>query len=376
MRHLTGKNPMRLLLRLPALVHLPALVRLPVLAGLFVFCLASALHAAPLPHIVVLATGGTIAGAADARSQAGYNAGKVSPEQLLAAVPGLDKVARISTEQIASIGSQDMNEEVWFKLAKQIGDLLAQDDVDGVVVTHGTDTMEETALFLDLVEPRGKPVVLTGSMRPSTATSADGPLNLLEAIMVAASPDARGRGTLVVLNDTIHGAVDVTKTSTTSVQTFRSPNVGALGHVSQNGVSFFRSAQEDEDDTIYKLPANPPLPAVAIIYAHAGMNPDVVKDAIEDGAKGLVLAGVGDGNASKATIEALAEAVKAGVVVVRSTRTGSGPVLRNIEIDDDSYGFATAHYLNPAKARVLLQVLLANNIADAAQVQKAYNSLP
>lgn len=343
------------------------------LAGIVMFCLASAVHAAPLPHIVVLATGGTIAGAADARSQAGYNAGQVSPEQLLAAVPGIDKVARISAEQVASIGSQDMNEEVWFKLARRIADLAAQDDVDGIVVTHGTDTMEETALFLDLVEPRQKPIVLVGSMRPSTALGADGPLNLLEAVMVAASPSARERGAMVVLNDTIHGAVDVTKTNTTDVQTFRSPNLGAIGHVSPNGVVFFRAPPEGA--TVYKLPSASPLPKVAIIYAHAGMDAGAVKAALDAGARGIVLAGVGDGNASQATIAALADAVKAGVVVVRSSRTGSGPVLRNIEVNDDTHGFVASRYLNPAKARVVLQVLLANGVTAPDQVQKAYDSL-
>lgn len=343
-----------------------------VLVGIVLLCFASAVHAAPLPHIVILATGGTIAGAADARSAAGYNAGAVSPEQLIAAVPGIEKVARISAEQVASIGSQDMNEEVWFKLARRIAELTAQSDVDGIVVTHGTDTMEETATLLQMVVPRGKPVVLVGSMRPSTALSADGPLNLLEATMVAAAPEARNRGVMVVLNDTIHGAADVTKTNTTAVETFHSPNRGAIGHVSLNGATFFLPPPPGA--VTYTLPAAPPLPKVAIVYAHAGMDAGVVKAALEGGARGIVLAGVGDGNASEATIAALAEAAKAGVAVVRSSRTGSGAVLRNIEVNDDSNGFTAARYLNPAKARVVLQVLLANGISAPDRVQEAYDA--
>ncbi|TCT03961.1 L-asparaginase [Aquabacter spiritensis] len=328
-----------------------------------------------MPRIVILATGGTIAGAADARSHAGYNAGQISAAQLVAAVPGLETLARIGTEQIAAIGSQDMNEAVWFKLAERIDALAAQGDVDGdvdgIVVTHGTDTMEETAFFLDLIVGTSKPVVLVGAMRPATAMSADGPLNLLEAVLVALSPEAAGRGPLVVLNDTIHGARDVTKTSTTEVQAFRSPNFGPAGFVSPNGVVFFRPAGPRAP--AYKLPPAPPLPRVAIIYAHAGMDATDVRAAVAAGAKGIVLAGVGDGNASRDAIAALADAVMQGVAVVRASRTGSGPVMRNIEVADDACGFAAAGFANPAKARVLLQVLLANGISSPEAVQTAFD---
>lgn len=341
------------------------------LACLFLLHLVSPAGAASLPHIVILATGGTIAGTADARSQAGYNAGQVSPEQLLAAVPQAKGLARISAEQVAAIGSQDMNDTVWFALALKAKTLLADPDVDGIIITHGTDTLEETALFLDLVLPHTKPVVVVGAMRPSTSLSADGPMNLFEAIKLATDPESAKRGTLVVLNDTIHGATDVTKTSTTSVQTFVSPNFGPAGHVTPNGVHFFRPPVPAPPPLA--LPAAPPLPRVAIIYAHAGMDAADIEAAVAGGAKGLVLAGVGDGNASKAAIAALAGAVKAGIPVVRSSRVGSGPVLRNIEVSDDTYGFVAAHFLNPAKARVLLQLLLANDVKDPAAVQAAFN---
>lgn len=326
-----------------------------------------------LPHLVVLTTGGTIAGAADPRSQSGYDAGKVSGASLVAAVPGLDRLARIDTEAVAAIGSQDMNDTVWFDLAARIKALAKDPSVDGILITHGTDTMEETALFLDLVTDTEKPVVLVGAMRPSTAISADGPANLYEAALVARDPAARGRGVLVVLNDTIHGAADVTKTSTTALDTFRSPNFGPVGSVSPNGVTFFGPPPPR---TVYPMPKQAPLPAVDILYARAGMDARPVAGMLAEGVKGIVLAGVGDGNASKEVIAALGDAVKKGVVVVRASRTGSGAVMRNIEIDDDKLGFVAAGYYNPAKARVLLQVLLADGVTNTAAVQKAFSAQP
>ena len=176
-----------------------------------------------LPTIVVLATGGTIAGAAASDVQAGYASGQVGVEQLLAAVPQARKLATLRGEQISNIGSQDMNDEVWLKLARRINELVAMPDVDGIVITHGTDTIEEPTYFLNLVVKSNKPVVLTASMRPSTALSADGPLNFFNAVAVAAGKDAVGGGVLVAINDWIHGARSLTKTSTTAVQAFLSP---------------------------------------------------------------------------------------------------------------------------------------------------------
>src|ERR1700756_244357 len=185
--------------------------------------LASAAQNRNLPNIVILATGGTIAGAAATGTQAAYTSGAVTIDAMLAAVPGIKDLANIKGEQISNVGSQDMTMDIMLTLAKRINALLAQNQVDGIVVTHGTDTMEETAYFLDLVVKSDKPVVLVGSMRPATAISADGPANLRDAVLTAASPGARGRGVLVVLNDTIHYARNVVKTNTTDVATFESP---------------------------------------------------------------------------------------------------------------------------------------------------------
>src|SRR5512144_2480005 len=192
-----------------------------------------------LPNVVVLATGGTIAGAAATDVQAGYTSGQVGVEQLLAAVPQAKKLANLRGEQISNIGSQDMSDEVWLKLGRRVNELVAQPDVAGVVITHGTDTIEETAYFLNLVVKSKKPVVLTAAMRPSTALSADGPLNFYNAVAVAANPDAAGRGVLVVINDWIHDAESLTKTSTTAVQTFMSPLRGLVGTVASGTTEYY-----------------------------------------------------------------------------------------------------------------------------------------
>jgi L-asparaginase len=324
-----------------------------------------------LAHVLVLATGGTIAGQASARAGNAYDAGKVSAADLVAGVAGLDKLAKISAEQISAIGSQDMNDKVWFALAARIRAAIDKKEADGIVITHGTDTLEETAFFLQSILDTDVPVVLVGSMRPSTAVGADGPANLYEAVEVAASPQSRGRGVLVVLNDVVHGARWAQKTNTTSVDTFRSPDAAPLGYVDTASVRFLQPAVATEKPKL-RLPDAAPLPRVEIIYAHANMDGGPVEDAVKRGAKGIVLAGVGDGNTSKEAIEALAAAAKAGVLVVRSTRVGSGFVNRNVEVNDDTLGFAVSLDLNPQKARILLQLLIANGTTDPKAIQQAF----
>ena len=358
------------------------MVRKSVVAGFVLLLLQTGVFVTPglaqqatnnpsLPHIIVLTTGGTIAGKASGSSAIGYQAGALSGADLVAAVPGLDKLAVVSVERIAQIPSQDMNDKVWFDLARRINEISEKNEADGVVITHGTDTMEETAFFLSLVLNTEKPVVLVGAMRPSTATSADGPENLYEAVEVAASPQARGRGVLVVLNDTIHSARSVAKSNTTSVQTFVDPNGAPAGYVDPASVRFTTPVAASERAP-HALPSAPPLPRVDIIYAHANMDAALIDDAVKGGAKGLVLAGVGDGNASQAVIDALANAAKQGVVVVRASRTWSGFVNRNVEVDDDKLGFAASLDLNPQKARVLCQLLIANGVTNPRDIQNAF----
>jgi L-asparaginase len=330
-------------------------------------------RAPELKSIRILATGGTIAGAQSDQSSYGYKSGAFKVEDLIKAVPNMDKLARLSGEQVANIGSQDMSDAVWLKLAKRTNAALDSDEVDGVVITHGTDTLEETAFFLNLVVKSEKPVVLVGSMRPATAVSADGPGNLYNAVATAADPGARGRGVLVVLNDEIHSARNVTKTDTTNVETFRSPNRGPAGLVHTGKISWFeRMDKRHTTKSEFSVDDRESLPRVDIIYAHANMSPDLIAAALQKGAQGLVVAGVGDGNMTAPALDTLAAAAKRGTAVVRSTRLPSGIVLRNNEVPDDKLGMVASGELNPPKARVLLQLALTRT-KDPARIQKIFD---
>jgi L-asparaginase len=311
------------------------------------------------PSIVVLATGGTIAGAATSNVQAGYTSGQVGVEQLIAAVPEAQKIARLRGEQISNIGSQDMNDEVWLKLASRVNALVAMSDVSGVVITHGTDTIEETAYFLNLVVKSKKPVVLTAAMRPATALSADGPLNFFNAVAVAANKDAGGRGVLVVINDWIHGAASLTKTSTTAVQTFLSPQSGLIGTVAYGQIEFFRGPiGRHTADSEFSLTGVTALPRVDIIMAHENMDGALIDAAVAAGARGIVIAGVGNGNLTAAAVKSLATQSSKGIVCVRASRVVTGVVGRNVELNDDKLGFVASLDKNPQKARVLLRLAL------------------
>lgn len=353
-------------------------MRRNVVVFLAIFIAIQVLPAQPqakkLPHIVILATGGTIAGSADSKTSVGYTSGAVTVDALIQAVPTLKEIARITGEQISSIGSQDMSDEVWLKLAKRVNAVLASDSVDGAVITHGTDTMEETAYFLQLVVKSKKPVVLTGSMRPSTALSADGPLNIYNAVAIAGDPEARGRGVLVAANDDIHGGRDLTKGNTTDVQTFISPEYGLVGTTLYGKQTFFRGPfRKHTAESEFSIEGVNVLPRVDVLYAHANMSPDLIDAAVKAGAKGIVMAGVGDGNMTTPALEALARAVKSGVVCVRSSRVPTGRTWRNSEINDDQYGFVASGELQPAKARVLLQLALMKT-KDAKQIQKMFET--
>jgi L-asparaginase len=334
---------------------------------------AASLKAADLPTIRVLATGGTIAGAQASATDYAYKSGAYDVNSLLRAVPNLDQLAVITGEQVANIGSQDMNDEVWLKLAKRVNAVLAEPGINGVLITHGTDTLEETSYFLSLVSKSDKPVVMVGSMRPATAVSADGPGNIYNGVAVVADPRATGKGTLVVLNDTIHYARNVSKTDTTSVQTFQSLNRGPAGVVHTGKILWFEpmdkmlgKASDFSIDSLDKLPR------VDIIYAHANMSADLIDAAIKNGAKGLVIAGVGDGNMTTPALDALTKAAESGVVVVRSTRLAQGITLRNNEVNDDEKGFVASGELNPPKSRVLLKLALTTT-TDPGRIQKMFN---
>jgi len=324
------------------------------------------------PNVVILATGGTIAGAGATGTQSAYQSGAVTIDAMLAAVPGITDLANIKGEQISNVGSQDMTFDILLTVAKRINELLATNDVDGIVVTHGTDTMEESAYFLNLVVKSDKPVVMVGSMRPSTALSADGPLNLYNAVGVAIDPQAKGRGVLVVMNDHIHGAHSLTKISTTDVQTFVSPLRGLVGVSSYGKNDWYNNPTwKHTTGSEFDISHVTALPRVDIIFADEDMSPDLIDAAVSTGAKGIVIAGVGNGNMNKAAVAAAAQAVKKGVVVVRSSRVATGLVGRNVELKDDELGFIASNELNPQKSRILLTLALLTP-RSASQIQELF----
>jgi len=326
------------------------------------------------PHIAILATGGTIAGASVSATEAAYTAGEFSAEDLVRAVPEVRDLADLTCEKIAAIGSQDMTDAVWLRLAARVGELTADGTAAGIVVTSGTDTIEETAFFLGLVVDTDRPVVLTGAMRPPSALSADGPLNLYNAIAVAADPEARGKGVLVVANDKIHGARSVVKANTTVVDTLQSPGRGLIGTVHFGETRYFRGPSHGRTGaSAFSVEGVEALARVDIVSAHAGMDGKMIEAAVANGARGIVLAGVGNGNLSSSAVSALTAAAENGVICVRSTRLPTGFVARNVEIDDDTRGFVAAGDLSPQKARVLLQLCLLRE-HSAAEIQQLFLS--
>lgn len=324
------------------------------------------------PAIHILATGGTIAGAGGSATETNYTAGQVAIGVLLDAVPQVNAVARVTGEQVVKIGSQDMDDRVWLTLAKRIQALLDRDDVDGVVITHGTDTMEETAFFLNLTVHSDKPVVLVGAMRPSTAMSADGPLNLFNAVVTAAAPESRGKGVVIVMNGSILGARDAMKTHTVNVETFQSPLTGALGYV-HNGKVYYTMASlkrhtMQSDFDVQQLDS---LPKVGIVFAHSHVAADVMQPFLQGGYAGLVHAGVGNGNIHCNLFPLLEQARREGIQVVRASRLPVGPTTLDAEVDDACYQFVASQDLSPQKARILLMLALTRT-NDWKQIQKYF----
>lgn len=344
------------------------------IVALLVASPALAREAGKLANVMILATGGTIAGTgATSTTTVGYTAATVGVQRLIDAVPELKKVANVKGEQVFQIASENMNNEYWLKLAKRVNELLKQDDVDGIVITHGTDTIEETAYFLNLVVKSRKPVVIVGAMRPSTAISADGPVNLYNAATLAASDEAVGKGVLVVLNDQINGAREVTKTNTANADTFRSWELGFLGYMQDNAPHFYRtSTRRHTADSEFDVASLDKLPDVDIVYGYANMNRVAVDAFVNAGDKGLIHAGVGDGSLARPAVEpALIDARKKGVVIVRASRVGNGIVARNGEAKDDELDFVVSDTLSPQKARILLMLALTKT-NDTKQIQRMF----
>jgi L-asparaginase len=338
----------------------------------FFTCLVIVLQLQALPKVIILATGGTIAGAGASSTRAGYTAGKIPIDDLIGGIPAVKQIADISGEQISSIGSQDMTLDIWKKLAVRINQIYTNHEADAIVITHGTDTQEETAYFLDLVVPSDMPVVLTGSMRPATAISADGPKNLYDAITVAVNPKTKGKGVLVSFNEGIYDAREVMKLSTTKVEAFGSPNSGAIGQVYDGKVEYYMtSIREENSKQPFTITADTRLPRVDIVYMYADAPSDMIDMLVAKKVDGIVIAGVGNGNFNKAFMDAVKRAVAAGVVVCRASRTPSGRVVLEDEINDDELGTIVSDDLTPQKARIMLMLGLTKT-KDRKQLQQYF----
>lgn len=325
-------------------------------------------------HIVVIATGGTISGTGESAVGAKYSPGQLTAEKIINDISGISNLAKIETEQLLQISSQDLTSELWLKIAKRVNEILERKNVDGVVITHGTDTLEETAYFLNLTIKSKKPVILVGSMRPSTSLSADGPMNLYNAVALASSDKAIGKGVLVLMNDEIFAARDVTKTSTINVASFQARSGGAIGYVYYGKTEiYYQPLRTNTSNSIFEIKKLSDLPKVDIIYGYTNHESSVVDQLVASGSKAIILAGVGDGNISKETLQSLVEAGNQGVLVVRSSRVGSGLVIPNVEINDDKFGFLTADNLSPQKARILAMLALTKT-DNAAKIQEIFGS--
>ena len=325
-----------------------------------------------LPNVVILATGGTIAGAgASAANSATYAAAKVPVDKLIAGLPEISKVANVRGEQVFQIASESFTNDNLMVLAKRVSALSKQADVDGIVVTHGTDTLEETAYFLNLVVRTSKPIVVVGSMRPGTALSADGALNLYDAVNVAASKDASGKGVLVTMNDEIQSGRDVSKVVNIKTEAFKS-QWGPLGMIVEGKNYWFRApVKRHTTQSEFNIDEITALPAVDIVYGYGNVPATAIDAFGKSGAKALVLAGTGNGSVADRIVPVLQKLRSDGVQIIRSSRVSDGFVIRNAEQPDDKYDWVVAHDLKPQKARILAMVALTKT-NDPKQLQRIF----
>ena len=325
-----------------------------------------------LPNVVILATGGTIAGAgASAVNSATYAAAKVGVEKLIAGLPELSKIANVRGEQVFQVASESLTNDNLMTLAKRVSALSKQADVDGIVITHGTDTLEETAYFLTLTVHTDKPIVVVGSMRPGTALSADGALNLYDAVSVAGSKDAMGKGVLVTMNDNIDSGRDVSKSINIKTSAFSS-QWGPLGMVVEGKNYWFRApVKRHTMNSEFDIDTITALPNVGIAMGYEGVEPTAIEALGKSGVKALVHAGTGNGSVANRIVPYLQKVRTDGAIVIRSSRVPDGFVIRNAEQPDDKYDWVVAHDLRPQKARILAMVALTKT-SDTKELQRIF----
>ncbi|MCK0128961.1 asparaginase [Erythrobacter sp. F6033] len=317
------------------------------------------------PNLLVLATGGTIAGAADSATRHDYRPGQIGIDDFLNRVEELGIEANLTGKQIANIGSEDMSPAIWKDLHRAAAAGIADPSCDGIIITHGTDTVEETAFLLDVTLPTTKPVVLVGAMRPATAVGYDGLRNFANAMRVASDPHAAGRGVLVVMGDRVFAARDIRKNRTRGTDAFAGFPRDAVGLVTPSALDWFGAPWRSDEAARFKFSTN--LPDVPVLFIHAGITPDYVDRLVTPETRGIIVCGVGEGNMPDPVRQRLVELCKEGLHVVRASRLGEGLVDR--EPEDDVNGFVAARALGAAKARILLQLLVAAGISDPAAIQ-------
>ena len=327
---------------------------------------------AALPNVTILATGGTIAGAgASAINSATYAAAKVGVDKLIAGLPELSKVANVKGEQVFQVASESLTDDNLLALARRVSALSKQADVDGIVITHGTDTLEETAYFLTLTVHTAKPIVVVGSMRPGTALSADGALNLYNAVNVAASKNAGGKGVLVTMNDEIQSGRDVSKTVNIKTEAFKS-QWGPLGMIVEGRNYWFRApVKRHTMQSEFDIDAIAALPPVQIAYGYEGVSPVAIDALGASGIQALIHGGTGNGSVADRIVPHLQKVRAGGVAVIRSSRVPDGFVIRNAEQPDDKYDWVVAHDLRPQKARILAMVAMTKT-RDTKELQRIF----
>ncbi|MBT2561369.1 type II asparaginase [Pedobacter sp. ISL-68] len=339
---------------------------------LFPLLISVSAYAQKLPKIKILATGGTIAGKGASADRSAYTSGALPIKDLIAAVPGIEKVADISGEQVSNVGSQDMSVAIWMKLNQRINEIYKNNEADGIVITHGTDTQEETAYFLSLTVRYDKPVVVTGSMRPATAISADGPKNLYDAVTLAASKQAARSGVLLVFNEYIFSGREAVKTSTTHLNAFTAPNSGPIGQVYDGKVVMYETpTRKTNKNTPFDITGMTSLPEVAVVELYADAPATAINAYVAAGVKGIVTGGLGNGNLNKTNMDAVAAAIKKGIPVVRASRIPTGRVTLLDETDDEKLGTIVSDDLLPQKARILLMLGLTKT-SDKKQLQQYF----
>lgn len=342
---------------------------------LFAACFLQVKVNAQKPKVIVLATGGTIAGKGANPDRAAYEAGKIPIQELLVAIPTINKSVNVQGEQIASVGSYKITIDIWLKLAKRINKIIANNEADGIVITHGTDTQEETAYFLSLTTGSAKPVVLTGSMRPSTAISTDGPKNLYDAILVAAAPQSQGKGVILSFNERIFDAKNVTKINTLDINAFGSPNTGSIGKINDGQVKYHSQPIYAGPQPFFDISTLSVLPKVEIISMYADASAIPFNALLNENIDGIVIAGVGNGHYNQAVQEAIQKAKSTKTIIVRSSRVVSGhtEMATEDEFNDVKMNTIAALDHNPQKARILLMLALTMT-KDREKIQEIFRN--